>query len=97
MKLLFYYMKVLLPALLFIALYQMDFKIVFIISILIYALIYRPFVDGYRLISLGLIQKENFYKLFIPFYRSKYFYELHFKVWKIFNNRQIIGHEHILA
>lgn len=79
MKLLFFYMKVLLPVLLFIALYQMDLKETFIISLLIYALIYRPFIDGSRLLYLGLVQREDFYKLFIPFYSSKYFYELYFK------------------
>ncbi len=49
----------------------------FVIAILIYALIYRPIIDGLRLISKQVITKRQFWKLFIPFWHAKWMKELY--------------------
>lgn len=45
----------------------------FSIALLIYLLVYRPLVVIVRLLSLKAIEERNAWKLFIPFYHSKYF------------------------
>ncbi len=50
----------------------------FAISMLTYAIVYHPFISGLRLIQIGKIQKKNFFKNFIPFWRTKYFFSLFF-------------------
>jgi hypothetical protein len=47
--------------------------------ILLWAIIYRPIVDGIRLIKKGIINKNEFVKLFIPVWRRKWFKELYFE------------------
>jgi len=47
------------------------------ISILIYALIYRPIIDGLRLVSKKIITKRESWKLFIPFRHVKWMKELY--------------------
>jgi len=42
---------------------------VLVIGLLIYAFVYRPLLDGERLVSNGVIDNKNRWKLFIPFYR----------------------------
>lgn len=49
-----------------------------IVSLLFYAIIYRTFTDGFRLYKKGIIQKNEIWKLLIPFKRYKYFKELYF-------------------
>lgn len=44
----------------------------FIWSILLYVLVYRPFTDGLRLISRNVIQKNELWKMFIPVYNLKW-------------------------
>lgn len=48
------------------------------VYLLAYFLLYRPLVDGYRLVSKGLIRKENFWITFIFYSHIKYFKELYF-------------------
>jgi hypothetical protein len=52
------------------------FKIVdsvfFAIGLLVYAIYYRPFVHIYRLKQLRAIEERDAWKLFIPFYQSRY-------------------------
>lgn len=80
MKLLSYYVQIILPLPIFLVLYQMNLKNAFVITLLCYALIYRPLINAYRLISIGSIEKKDFMKAFIPFYSTKYFYDLFFKL-----------------
>ena len=49
----------------------------FTILILLYALVYHPFLSGLRLISLGKISSQNFWKNFIPFWNARYFKTLY--------------------
>jgi hypothetical protein len=50
----------------------------FAILLLIYALVYRPLTDGYRLYVKGLITRKEIGNMFIPFYyRAKWFKELY--------------------
>ena len=50
----------------------------FVVLLLVYY-IFRGFTDANRLIQKGCIPSNDFYKLFIPFYRSRYFKELYFQ------------------
>ena len=78
MKLLYYYLKILLPVALMIYLYECELYETTLVVIFAYALIYRPLVDGFRLIRLGQLPKKDLWKMFIPFYGSKYFGALYF-------------------
>lgn len=44
----------------------------FVTCFLIYALLYRPVLHIVRLLSLKAIDEKDAWKLFIPFYQSKY-------------------------
>jgi len=44
--------------------------------LLLYALIYHPTISGIRLISMGKIEKGDFWKNYIPFWNKKYFRNL---------------------
>ncbi|MBI1781460.1 MAG: hypothetical protein HYR66_08830 [Sphingobacteriales bacterium] len=50
----------------------------FVTLLLIYALIYHPFVSGLRLIANNKINKGELWKNFIPFWNLKYFSFLFF-------------------
>lgn len=78
MKLLIYYLLIILPIPLLIMMRQLDLDYTFIIGILVYAGIYRPIINANRLIEMGIISKEEKYKLFIPFNSRKYMYYLYF-------------------
>jgi len=47
------------------------------ISIICYALIYRPLIDGYKLIFKGLITRKEIWKMYLPSTYRKYFKELY--------------------
>jgi hypothetical protein len=47
--------------------------------LLILYFIYRGYIDGKRLISLGLIGKKDLWKSFIPFWKGNFFKDLYFK------------------
>lgn len=50
----------------------------FTILILIYGLLYHPYISGRRLIDLAVIEKSNFYKNFIPLWNFRFFSKLFF-------------------
>lgn len=41
---------------------------------------YREITDFYRLYQKGIIDKNTFWKFFIPFWRTQYFKELYFQI-----------------
>lgn len=80
MKLLSYYLIILIPMpLLYWAAKFIDAP-TFCIGLIIYVILYRPFVDGLRLIDLGLLKKQDLWKMFLgmPYYHLKNFKELYF-------------------
>ena len=80
MKLISYYLQIILP--LVILFWFIKVPEIFVIGILFYGLIYRPLIDGIRLIQIGSMEKRERGRLFIPFYRNyafKYFRDLYFK------------------
>ncbi|SEA48110.1 hypothetical protein [Pedobacter hartonius] len=79
MRLLYYYLQIILPIPLLLIFLQLGLTWVFGAGLLLYVCIYRPFITGYRLLAMGLIRREDFSKLFIPLYSTRYFYDLHFK------------------
>jgi hypothetical protein len=82
MKLFSYYLQIVLPfPILYLFLEVLHSSWSFFIGLLLYAIVYRGFTDGYRLQKLGLIGKNELWKMFIPFstFRLKYFRELYFE------------------
>lgn len=51
----------------------------FMIFLLIYVLIYRTFIDGFRLFKKNIIEKKDIWKLIIPGSRLGYLKELYLK------------------
>lgn len=81
MKLFAYYIQsMVLPAILLYATFKIFGNYAFVSGLLFYAIVYRPIVDGRRLINLGVIDKKNFWKTFIPFYCTRNIYELYFRL-----------------
>ena len=78
MKLLYYYLQILSPIAVIVMLYEAERYQSSLIAILVYMFVYRPVVDSWRLTKLGVLAKKERWKMFIPFYRSKYFEVLYF-------------------
>lgn len=77
-NILIYYLSILLPIPLLVwSLYYNS--IMFFILLMSYVIIYRGFVDGQRLIEKKLMNKNELWKAFIPFWTSKYFRQLYFE------------------
>ncbi|MEI9943763.1 MAG: hypothetical protein WDN26_06025 [Chitinophagaceae bacterium] len=81
MKLLSYYLKIIIPVIFIIWSFisigaPVSFGLLFA-----YLLIYKPFIDGYRLIGLELIDRRELKKMFNPFLnlQGQYFMELYFE------------------
>ena len=51
----------------------------FIILIFAYSLIYRTYIDGLRLVSKGIIEKSEIWKMVYNGRRFEFFKELYFK------------------
>lgn len=47
--------------------------IVFFILLQIYAFLYHPYVSGLRLLALNKLEKKDFWRMFIPFWDTKFF------------------------
>lgn len=80
MKLFTYYIIILLP---FPFLYwaaQYSSSTAFFSEAVAYVLLYRPLVDGFRLMDLGVLEKSKQWRMFYasPYYQLKYFRELYF-------------------
>ncbi len=71
-----YYLEVLFPFIIILILFKSDYSFVAVISLLIYAALYRPLIDYQRLKSKGVVN-ESFWKLYIPLFRIKYFKQLY--------------------
>ena len=81
MKLLYYYLQILSPVALMVYFYECERYERALITILLYAFIYRPLIDSHRLISLGQMPKKDRWKMFIPFYGcNRYFGALYFGI-----------------
>jgi len=80
-NLLVYYLSITIPLLVIFLLLKFQYinSMTFAILMVLWALIYRPITDGIRLIEKGIIQKNEIWKLFIPFWRNNWFRELYFK------------------
>jgi hypothetical protein len=80
MKLLSYYLQIVLPIPLMVWLAKLD-AYLFVAGLFFYVLVYRTLVDYFRLVDLGIFTKKtDFWKLLVPLYRIKVFHELYFKV-----------------
>ena len=77
----YYYLAIIIP--LGILVLLINFKLinstVFTILLFVYALIYRTYTDGKRLLEKGIITKNQIWKLLVPGTRIEYFKELYIK------------------
>lgn len=78
--LLIYYLKILLPLVALVLCYKTDWinSYIAIWAFLCYALPYRRYIDGKRLIEKGVMIKKETWKLIIPGSRVTYFKDLYF-------------------
>ena len=74
-----YYFLISFPIPILIWLLNLKLNISFLFFLITYYL-YRLVIDYYRLLSIGLINKNDFLKSLIPFWKSKYFYWQYFKI-----------------
>ena len=51
---------------------------IFVLLLFVYCLIYHPFISGLRLLQSKKINKQDFWKNFIPFWNDKYWMFLFF-------------------
>ena len=77
-NLFYYYLAILLPFPFLIWAVVEKKNILFSVLIIVYFL-YRGVVDANRLISLGIMEKKDFFKIYIPLWQLKYFKSLYFK------------------
>jgi hypothetical protein len=75
-NLIIYYFGLILPLPLLVLTAHYD-SIIFVTLLASYY-IFRGFLDGSRLVSLGLITQDKIWKSFIPFWTAMYFKELYF-------------------
>lgn len=54
-----------------------NYNLLFVTSLLLYTFIYRPLIDGYRLIQKGVIKKNELLKYFAPYWGFKYWKEIY--------------------
>ncbi len=52
---------------------------VLIIGIIVYSIVYRTYIDGLRLVSKGIIERSDIWKMVYNGRRFQYFKELYFK------------------
>jgi hypothetical protein len=76
-NLLVYYLAIILPLPLII--WSASYSSSLFVILLFSYVIYRSFVDGQRLIRKGIINKNDLWKSFIPFWGMRFFKELYFE------------------
>jgi hypothetical protein len=75
-----YYFLILFPIFFMLwIMFYINNSFIFVISLLIYTLIYRFVVDANRMIYKGILQRKNWWKIYIPGYHLKWFSELYLK------------------
>jgi hypothetical protein len=76
-----YYLAILLPVVIILYLYgteRIGFT-AFLVLIIAYLLLYRTWTDGSRLVSKGIIPREDRWKMMLPGMHMKHFRELYLK------------------
>jgi hypothetical protein len=82
MKLLVFYILILVPLPILVGMIDYGMPPVIMISLVFfYALVYRPLVHAWRLIDLKRIRtKKELWRLFIPFSSARYFGDLYLRI-----------------
>ncbi len=76
-----YYTAILAPFAIMLFLMKMDYinSWAFIFFMIVYSLVYRTYIDGLRLVSKGIIDKSDIWKMVYNGRRFEYFKELYYK------------------
>lgn len=74
-NILIYYFLIFIPVLLMAVCikYSLINSVTFFICLQVYALLYHPYVSGLRLLALNKLEKKDFWRMFIPFWDTKFF------------------------
>ena len=74
-----FYIAILLPLGLLVTLSRLELisSTYFVILLISYSFLYRPYIDGTRLVEKNIISKKDRWKLINPAWRSQYFKELY--------------------
>jgi hypothetical protein len=75
----YYFSAVILPGIILVFLAVNDLKLYFVVSLLIFVFVYRPFLDSYKLIKRKIISKRDIWKLVLGYGQIKWFRELYLK------------------
>jgi hypothetical protein len=75
----YYFFAIILPVSIFYLFIKLDQSKLFVIFLLFYAIIYRPFIDGYKLLRKKKITKKELWKLVIGYGHIKWFKDLYLK------------------
>ena len=78
-NILVYYLAILLPIALLVWISQTGNSTQFVIILLIYAIPYRTFTDGLRLVDKKLLKWDEIWKLWIPWKHREFINELYFR------------------
>jgi len=80
MRLLFYYLKIILPLVILFTLLHLELitGFPFLFLLIFYVFVYRTYVDAKKLVDQNVIPKKDMWKLVIPFRRVRYFKQLYF-------------------
>lgn len=75
-----YYLAILIPLATLFSLSQLGYIDAknLVLLFLFYLFVYRTYIDGLRLVSIGLISRKDIWKLVLPGSRSDYLMELYF-------------------
>ncbi len=76
-----YYLAILVPVAVILYLYgteRIGFT-PFLVLVIVYLLVYRTWVDGSRLVSKGIISKQDRWKMMLPGMHMKHFTELYLR------------------
>ncbi len=79
MKLFTFYFLILLPIPFIFFLAKLGDTFMFFSFIGLYVFIYRPYIEGNKLMKKGIVEKKDIWKIYVPFYSLYYFDDIFFR------------------
>lgn len=74
-----YISNILIPLFLIVILFYLEYTLFAVIFLIMYAFLYRPYIDSLRLYKLGFIDREEQRKWIIPFGKAWWYTITHFR------------------
>ncbi|MEJ7645592.1 MAG: hypothetical protein WKF87_13445 [Chryseolinea sp.] len=73
-----FWLLVAVPLVVLVMLVPLIGPVLFTMGVFLYAAVYRPIVNIFRLLRLGAIEEKDAWKFFIPFYHTRFMKRLFF-------------------